>query len=127
MDVMSIISAVFGNFREKVPFGKGMSKFRPRTHCAWCSRRLVEIPKDTPEDERWNASQFCSKKCDDAAQDAREPSQGELTRQRNRQLARIRAKREIAESMGVGPKAMNPRKNRRRAMFSMAARMYRQR
>jgi hypothetical protein len=46
----------------------------------------------------------------------------QIRRSRLRQIAKV----QIMRSMGWGPQAANPRRSRRKAMLSLAARMYRE-
>jgi len=129
---LSLLESVFG------PLGRE-SQEATRRRCAKCNTRFKmkepqqpivmggnlteEMVEEHNRKHCYDSTRFCSWQC--AVNDG--PQSGELTRQRLRQMARIRAKREIAAIMGSGPGCSNPRWARRRAMLSMAGRLHRER
>lgn len=105
---MGLLDAVFGKVAERAPSNK--------RRCFRCGRKYdrtkIKFATDT----------FCSQEC------AKESPavQAKMTRQEYRHGLRLRAKEEIARKMGVGPRAMNPRRARRRAALKLAQRIYRE-
>jgi hypothetical protein len=120
-DTIKLIESAFGKFPAIA------AKFDGKHARCRCGRRFrkidpVELVKVDAEAEPFNSLAFCSLECSRLVT-ATTPE----TRQARRQQMRLRARKQIAMTMGFGPKASNPRRNRRVAALNLAANLYRAR
>ena len=109
-----LFSSIFGNFVRRPNEAPDPSQTKRR--CARC-RVKYDYTKTKGATE-----QFCSVACSD-----RGPEYSNATsRQMLRHAFRQQAQKEVAAEMGVGPKAANPRRARRRVMLARARKLYRE-
>jgi len=112
---MDLLEAVFGQFRSPEPS-------RTRRRCIRCRRKYdVRNMRTKKDDPRFDVQQFCSATCADKSP----ASSDQMSRQGYRASLRKEAKEQVAREMGVGPAAINPRRQRRKVALNRAHVAYR--